>query len=255
MAGFITAISEVLMYGPEGGKYAGGEKYSSISIAGVDPTDPSKMFESLPERTLQYWPESVSDSYEIGWNFKDIPGASHALAQWASNNGRTISFDVHFHRFTRPIAHRTSAEKLKDIGDKAGPKADPSSNVDIRNEIAYLRGYCYPTYGVIGGIKGSFPPPVAILNIPGLGLNESDGSDSIFAVMTQCEVTYILCFPNGTPRHATVSLAFKQIVQKANGVEFKGWPDNYVSASQIEEEKMLVGGGRKTAKLSVGNVK
>lgn len=252
MGGIVSALSEILKYGPEGGKYAGGEKYASMSIAAVDPRDPSRMFESLPERTFQYWPESISDSYEVGWNFKDIPGASHALAQWASNNGRTISFDVHFHRFTRPIDNRTYAERAKDLTKNAGPSSDAGSNVDIRSELSYLRGYCYPTYATIGGVKGSFPPPVGILNIPGLGLNESDGSDSIFVVMTQCEITYILCFPNGVPRHATVSLSFKQIVQKSNGVYFKGWPDLY----KIEKtEGLTAGGGRTIAKLDVGKVK
>lgn len=251
MAGLASALSSLFMYGPEGGRYDGGKsRYSRISIAGIDPTDPSKIFGSLTERTFQYWPESISDSIDLGWNFKDIPGASHSLAQWSSNGGRTISFEVPLHRFTRPLSTRTSQEKVRDVIGDSGPNADSAHNVDIRNEIQYLRGYCYPTYAEIGGIKGALSPPVGILNVPNLGLNES-GGDAIFVIMTSCEVNYMLCFPDGTPRRANVSLSFKQIVQKDKKVTYKGWPDQY----KIEDdEKLAKGGGHSIVNLGIGSV-
>lgn len=257
MAGLIATLTEVMAYGPEGQGVFGGPKYAAMTIGAVDPRDPSKLYRGnvkspiLPQRTFQYWPETISDSYEIGWSFKDIPGASTALAQWASNNGRTISFEVHLHRYTRPLDSRTNKDKAMDPIKKAGPSAYPAHNVDVKNEIQYLRGYCYPTYEEIGGIKAAYPPPVTILNIPGLGLNETNGGDAIFAVMTQCDVNYLLLFADGTPRHATVSLAFRQIVQKGNAVYFKGWPNYKIDNS----EQLASGGGRYQETINVGDVK
>ncbi len=237
--GFASTLTEVIKRGPEG-QESGGYHYSSMSIAGIDPRDPTKILdlngvETLNERSFQYWPESISDTIDVGWNFKDIPGASHALAQWASNGGRTISFEVPMHRFIRPDDSRSTQEKLKDPFGASGPSSQTPidnrpHNVDIVNEIRFLRGFCYPLYEQIGDVYGAFPPPIAILNVPGLRLNESgDGADadSIFAVMTGCDVTYMLSFADGTPRRANVALTFRQVVQRSEGVVYKGWGSGF----------------------------
>ena len=222
--GFIGKLIEAIMNGPEGMEYA------SMSIAGIDPSDPAGSKILLPERSFQFWPESISDSIEVGWQFKEIPGASHSLAQWSSNGGRTISFEVRLHRFMKPVKDRTVFDTILDPFKLTGPGAEylkdmRPHNVDIDAEIRYLRAYCYPSHTEIEGGVVALPPPVACLCVPGVGLNET-GSDTIMAVMTGCDVTYNLLFPNGKPRNATISLTFKQIVQtKDRGVLWRGLGD------------------------------
>ena len=194
-----------------------------MSILGIDPMDAAGSKVLLPERSFQFWPESIQDSIEIGWNFKEIPGASHSLAQWAQNGGRTISFEVRLHRFMKPVESRSVFEKILDPMSLTGPgneylKDMRPHNVDLQAEIQYLRAFCYPSYQVADGSTMAHPPPIAMLCLPRMGLNE-DGTDVIAAVMTGCDVTYNLLFPNGVPRNATVALTFKQVVQdKARGV-------------------------------------
>lgn len=221
--GFVGKLIEAIMNGPEGAEA------SRISILGLDSTDPQGETVVLPERAFQFWPESIQDSIEIGWQFKDIPGGSHALAQWGSNNGRTISFEVRLHRFMKPVEDRTIFEKIVDPFGMTTPgqqylKDMRPHNVDVEAEIRYLRAFCYPSYAVDekSGSTISYAPPVAMLCVPGVSLNEL-GGDTILAVMTGCDVTYNLLFPNGKPRNATVALTFKQIVQRPGlGVIWRG---------------------------------
>lgn len=219
--GFIGQIVEAIMYGPEG------TEAKSMSILGLDPSDPGGTKVLLPERAFQYWPESVQDGIEIGWQTKDIPGSSHALVQWGGNNGRTITFEVRLSRMMKPVEDRSPLEfildpfKLTAPGNEYPMSARPF-NVDIESEIRFLRAFCYPSYATLDGASVSYPPPIALLCLPGMGLNE-DGSDVIAAVMTTCDVTYTLAFPNGKPRMASVSLAFRQVVQsKVDGVLWRG---------------------------------
>ncbi|MFA4971265.1 MAG: hypothetical protein WC683_01545 [bacterium] len=273
--GFIGQLVEAIMNGPEGMESA------SMSIVGIDPTDPAGSAVLLPERAFQFWPESIQDSIEVGWNFKEIPGASHALAQWNSNGGRTISFEVRLHRFMKPVEDRTVFEKILDPFGLTAPgneylKDMRPHNVDVDAEIRYLRAYCYPSYGydVADGSTVSYPPPVACLCVPGVGLNET-GGDVIYAVMTGCDVTYNLLFPNGVPRNATVALTFRQIVQtKDRGVLYRGLsigspsmyalrtpdtsyvqPSNYESAGRAAGSKVPApGAGRKPRGVNPGEV-
>ena len=262
MANFILEVIQAIMDGPEGSDYA------SMTIAGLDPLEPTKIYDPDPtakvplfaERAFQYWPESINDSIEIGWDIKSVGGGSHGLAQWTSNNGRTISFELKLSRMMKPIENRTFLEKVQAGGvypDQQSPMDVRGYNVDIRNQIAYLRAYCYPTYLNIEGVVVALPPPIAILNVPSMGLNES-GGDAIFVIMTGCDVTYTLLFPDGTPRMANVSLTFKQIVQRAEGILFKGHgsgapakyalPDSNVGAKNLNS-------GRKTSGPAAKDVK
>lgn len=247
--GVAGAIVEAIMNGPEGAEHV------AISIAGIKPDDPGKLL--LPERTFQYWPETISDTIEIGWNFKDIPGASHALAQWASNGGRTIAFEVQFSRFMKPKAEWGKESFFEKINDPIGlttpnqklPSDQRPHNVDIAAEIRYLRSFCYPTYKDVKGYTTAFPPPIAVLAIPKLELSESGpGGNVIFAVMTGCDATHTLLFPDGTPRKATVALTFKQVVQDPynQGIFFAGHGENAptkIMEGGLEEE-IAAGGAR-----------
>lgn len=211
--GVIGAVVEALMYGPEGMDFA------SMSMLGIDPVSGGTV-SGLDERTFQFWPESISDTIDIGWSFKDIPGSSYSLAQWGSNGGRTISFELQFHRFMKPkdVSDENLFEKLLDpFGANTPasefPKDNRPYNVDIAAEVKYLRAFCEPSYADVEGFTTAYPPPIAMLAIPNLELGEVNDSNVIYAIMTGCDVTYTLLFPNGTPRRATVALTFRQIIQ------------------------------------------
>jgi hypothetical protein len=215
--GIIGGIATIIMEGPEG------EKSASMTICGVDIDNPDVAKPAIPERAFQYWPDSIRDSIEIGWEFQNLPGASHAMGKWSSNGGRTISFDVTFARFMKDVDKRTTLEKLMDPFGLTKPDGDKGANVDVAGAVRYLRAYCYPFYKAGAQFVEAKPPPIAILNVPNLQLNEA-GGDAIYAVMTGCEVEYVKAFPDGTPRLATVSLTFRQVVQNVmkNSVNFIG---------------------------------
>lgn len=237
--GLVAAMYDAIANGPEGGSPA------AMSIAGLDPKDPSKIYEgenfSFAERCFQYWPETISDSIEVGWEFKNVGGASHALAQWSSNGGRTISFDVQLSRFTMPLETRSIKEKIlsayQDPGSSS-PVDNRPFNVNIRQQIRYLRGFCYPSYLEIEGVVSSLPPPIMALYCPNVGLSET-GGDLIYCVMTGCDVTYTLLFRDGTPRRATVSLTLRQVVQTAKGVLFRGFGKGAPEKYSMQEKEFL----------------
>jgi hypothetical protein len=250
--GLIANVIEAIANGPEGGPIA------SLTMAGIDPDDPSSIYKGdwfdFSERALQYWPESISDTIDVGWSFKDVGGASHSLAQWSSNGGRTISFDVRLTRLMMPKRTRSGLiENIRagfEAPDNQIPKDNRPYNVDIQEQIRFLRGFCYPTYKDIEGVVSAFPPPIMILDIPNLGLNES-GGDTIYCIMTGCDVTYNLLFRDGTPRNVTVSLTLKQIVQGHRGVKFKGFgADGAEYSMSANSEDLSPNAGRLTNKFS-----
>lgn len=191
-------------------------------MMGLDPRDGRTIV--IPERSFQWNPESIQDSLQVGWSEKQIPGGSHALMQWSGNGGRTISFDVILSRHMRYEEDFTiGSMPVGAIPAKADFRRDvvKKYNVEIRAAIAYLRSYCYPEYETQGKVGLSIPPPICLLTVPGTQLNES-GGDTIWTVVTGCDVRYRKAFPDGKPRLVTVSMTFRQIVQHPlDGVLYK----------------------------------
>ena len=206
--GILGGIAGIVMDGPTG------EKPSWLSLCGIDMIKPSASAPAIPQRALQYWPETIQDSIEVGWNFTEIPGASHALGQWGSNGGRTITLTAVLSRNMKPVNSRSLLEKVLDPFGLTKPEDDPGRNADVAAGIRYLRAFCYPYYKQNTATKAveAYPLPICLINAPGLEWSE-DGSDTIATVMTGCDVTYQLCFPDGTPRLAEVSLTLRQVVQ------------------------------------------
>jgi hypothetical protein len=197
------------------------KKHLGVSMIGID----HKGEVVIPQQAFQWWPETISDTMGIGWQFKQIPGGSHALAQWGSNNGRVFGMELKLTRSMRYLEDFQGAGPFGDVPLQAkliNPDAprNLAFNTDIRKMVRYLRAYCYPDYDANeNGI--ALPPVTCLINVPGLQLNE-DGSDTVWAVMTACDVTYQKAFRDGKPRLATVSLSFQQVVQTANdGVRYQ----------------------------------
>lgn len=177
----------------------------------------------LEERPFQWFPDTFSDSIEIGWEPKQTPGSSHAIMQWSGNGGRTFSFETLLYRNMAPIAlqqqQATVTQRLTGTALIPDPSNDDNApyNMNIESMVSWLRAFCYPTY-VEGQGFGStiitrpISPPIAILNLPNMALNE-DGSDIVYCVVTGCDVTYEKLFANGQPRVVKVNLTLKQVVQ------------------------------------------
>lgn len=171
--------------------------------------------------TLQYFPESLSDSKAISWQSKEVPGGSLPMYQWTGSGERTLSFTVQFSSDIDYLASGAlnTQQRLRSAGQE-------QYNVDIRSAIAWLRSFMLPTYS--NSPARTVPPPKVLLYIPNSGIGVAGGinnltatqPDAIVCVMTQCEVTWDHFFPSGAPRMASVSLGFAQVPQYKGVVSF-----------------------------------
>lgn len=241
MLGLPGRIIDAIMNGPEN------QAPAALSLAGLSPVDGRIC---IQERAFQFWPETITEEPEIGWQFKEIPGLAHPLAQWTQNGGRSFTFEVPLSRFMRPWGEGLSPSKLLSLGlnkpDAKVPIDNRPMNISVKEQIQWLRQFYLPNYVSqdVSGIMAtvSQPPPIAMLCMPSMGINEN-GGDVIWAVMTQCSVSYILLFPSGEPRLATVNLGFKQIIQDpVNGIVLKS-RDLY-NTDITKESNIAKAGGR-----------
>lgn len=201
----IVGLATALIEGPE-------PKLASMTLEGFDEDGTS----ILEERAFQFWPETVSDTINISYVDKIIPGGSHPIKQWVNNAGRTISFSILIARDIKP-------KELLPFGVDlvVNPTTDDNYpfNHDVRQDIAYLRAFCYPTYDNSTGVTIAKPPPICLLKAEGLNWSRF-GDDYIECVMTSCSVNYLRTFNEGFPRMATVDLSFAEIAQSGGGVFF-----------------------------------
>jgi hypothetical protein len=198
-----------------------------MSMMGIHPETGEMV---LPEHAFQWMPDSFTDNIAVGWEEKTLPGMSTAIMQWSSNGGRSFSFEAVFYRQMLPEEQQRNLLGATALGAvigavggaaaTAGQTVNPNStdnepfNVNIEYMVSWLRAFCYPSYTLTANGTAMRPiaPPIALLNIPNMALNE-DGSDVVFCVMTECGVTYEKLFPNGQPRSVKVSIGLKQVVQ------------------------------------------
>lgn len=210
--------------------FGASSKLETMSIAPLHPRT-GKLLDD--EVAFQFWPETIQDDIEIGWDFKEIAGASHSLAEWTSNGGRSLSFEV-------PIV-RTMLYP-NDQPSFAGLRADPQEglhemrryNENVEGFIRYMRAMCYPIEenGVV------ISPPFVALHCPNMRLNE-DGTDLFYCVMTDCSITYERLFNNGTISVAKMSLGFKQIVQVKDGEPYQYAYFDTLKKAQLDENRSI----------------
>jgi len=185
---------------------------------------------ALPVSTFpfQYFPETWSDSQEVNYNARDIPGGSMPIQQWINSGARVISFQAAFTCDVDLVAQgETQQLTIFNLLKSAGVQR---RNVDLRTVQTYLRTYRLPTYGgeADTGAPLTLPPPKCVLTIPRSGIGLIGGAingdnplpDSIVSYMTQCEFNVMACFPSGLPRVMTADLAFTQTPQLAGTVQF-----------------------------------
>lgn len=178
---------------------------------------------------FQFWPETVQDGHQGGWNSKSIPGGSHPLYHWTSGEGRPISFTAVFATDT-PAPHSPNAGMT---GSSLG-----LYDLDIRTAISWLRWFRYPHYDEGGAAHA---PVKALLVLPESKIGH-DGTDYVVVEMDGCDITYQEFFSSGQPRIAEVALSFHETVQHSGRTRFhdradmatSGDVDLYLSVDGID---------------------
>lgn len=192
--------------------FAGNEPMEPMSIMGVSSSDGRVLIE---EAAFQYFPESIQDSIEIGWEFTTLPATSHGLAHWTQNGGRTISFEVNL---ARDMQFNPKPHAFLSADPKATGVKEYNGNPDYM--IKLLRAFTHPEQSSDGSVLS---PPLAYVSIPGSAIS-ARGEDVFVGVMTSCEVNYKRLSPDsngrGFTRLASVNLSFKEVIQdpRAPGV-------------------------------------
>lgn len=192
---------------------AGDNRLPQMSIMGVSSSNGTVL---LDETVFQYWPESISDSIEIGWEFSALPATSHGLAHWTQNGGRTISFEV---TFARDMQYDPKPHAFLQANPDTDGVKQYNGNPDYM--IKYLRAFAYPEKKPDGTVLS---PPIAFVNLSGSKIG-AYGDDVFAGVMTSCEVAYKRISTDqsgeGFTRLATINLSFKEVIQNpANPGEF-----------------------------------
>jgi hypothetical protein len=181
------------------------ERLPPMTIMGVSSSTGEVLIE---ETAFQYMPESIADSLEIGWEFKNAPATSHGLAHWTQNGGRSITFEV---TFGRDMQYTPKAHAFLTADPNATGVREYNGNPDYM--IKLLRSFCYPERQSDGTVLS---PPIAYVNLVGSSIGVR-GEDMFIGVMTSCEVTYKRISGDGAgggyTRLATASLGFKEVVQ------------------------------------------
>ncbi len=214
---------------------------SNVAIIELDKDDKIANTATAALR-FQYYPESLSDSKQVNYQRRDIPGASLPLYQWINSGERLLSFQAVFTSDVdlgvKASSNPTLIQRLSNVGQE-------NRNVDIRSAIIWLRRFVLPTYSNslvsdVGTLIAQAPRKlILVLSGSGVGLSgggleasasAKSGDDGITAIMTQCDVMYESFFPSGLPRIATVQLAFAQIAQLGGYIHFPGATDSMNAA-------------------------
>lgn len=158
---------------------------------------------------LPFFPESLSDTKAVNWDSMELPGGSHPLYQFVSGGERTFSFVAKLLRETKPIS---GYNNIDGPIDRRSP-----FNIDINKAVRFLRSCMYPRYEK-STVRSA---PICKVKIGGTNFDKkSNGLINCF--MTQCDVEVTKWWDDAktTPRVAEVSLAFTEIINVFNSVEY-----------------------------------
>lgn len=158
--------------------------------------------QNVPQwRKFQYFPETIADTKQVGYQPKEIPGGSLPLYQWSNSGERTISFTA---VFTTDVDHLLAKETIDfsftggttSIGSALGDQTLPSGteerlrtvdgavnasytrlqaageqdrNPFIPGMLIWLRRFMLPRYGDNAeiGVPITQPPRKLLLHMPG----------------------------------------------------------------------------------------
>lgn len=168
---------------------------------------------------FQYWPQSLTDDYQVDYAEHKIPGGSHPLYQWVGGGGRTITFEAIFTSELNTM--RSSGQSPLTAAAQAASAAlasfVPSADftTDVGAALARIRSWMLPSYDTGGRLGNTDPPKILTLVFPNTKLGGS--TDMIDVILRSAPIQIESWFPNGQPRVATVNLQFNEIVQVSGG--------------------------------------
>ena len=207
-------------------------------------------------RKFQYFPESFSDTKQVNYQTKDVPGGSLPLYQYSGSGSRVIAFTAQFSTDVDHLANQQTVDFNAPVGANMGDQTLPVNtttrirtidgavesaytrlsaegvrdrNPYIPGMLVWLRRFLFPRYGENSeiGVPLTKPPHKLLLNIPGSEIELYGGTDGfsvrgggILCIMTQCDITIDAMFPSGNIRSATVNLSFAESAQRAGAVRF-----------------------------------
>lgn len=230
--------------------------------------DDSGHYDLKTIRAFQYFPESIRDSKGGEYVEKTVIGSSHPIYQWLHGSRRAISFET-----ILSTDYRNEKEKEKELSlsgilqeasswiknpvsaaiatyrpnnDSYNPDGTQGRNVNIADGIAWFRSKLYPTYKDNEKVK---PPPKLFLVLEGTQIASYVGSyktGGIPCIMSSCDVTYNAFFQDGTPRLATLSMEFLEIVQLG-----KSWSWVSRSSFNANDNKYQYGKGEKPKGIGI----
>lgn len=223
-----------------------GERKAECAILELDDQDKPTGNDYL---AFQYFPETIQDTKAVNYAHKEIPGGSLPLYQWVSGGERVISFQAVFSADVDILSDPKAFQTLV-------TKGYVRRNVDIRTALLWLRRFQMPRYGTVQqlGVPLTQAPRKLVLRIQNSGIGLTGGevstavtsnsaqaviskagdsgselgllTDSLIAIMMQCQVQYESFFPSGLPRLAVVQLSFAQTAQVAGAVSFPAATEN-----------------------------
>ena len=206
------------------GKSSLRDEPARVTIAPLD--DNGDIDTEIGIRSLQFYPESLSEQQAANWQSTQIAGLIRPHQQWVSGGERTFSFDAHFYRDFR-------GEISKDVDEDR-------TNVDIDAALTWLSILCSPSYGAINGVNAAKAPPVLWVHFEGmlLGYNKiSNREEGIYCVMTDLSIERKNWFHDGVLRHATASMSFTEILQIGQNIFPYGRKDMIVHSSNYKRGK------------------
>ena len=175
---------------------------SEVYLTELGDDDRPELAAGVPQwRKFQYFPESISDTKQVGYQPKEVPGGSVPLYQWTGSGERTIAFTA---VFSTDVDHMAAQETidfsvgggLASVGGTSGDQTLPPGTTErlrsvdgavdatytrlqaagvrdrnpyIPGMLVWLRRFLIPRYGENAevGVPITKPPHKLLLNIPG----------------------------------------------------------------------------------------
>jgi hypothetical protein len=164
------------------------------------------------ERSMQWFPESLQETGGADWDEKKIPGGSHPLYNYQGGQGRSFSFTLVLTSDEDPELGTMSSGKDNAYGVR---------NLDIRQELGWVRSLCAAMYNSAEGGLRVAPPPVVRLRVENIGWGADNGAE-VYCLFQTYDIAYEKLWPSNYPRLVTVSLQCVETVQESGKIQFLG---------------------------------
>ena len=165
---------------------------------------------------LEFWPSSLSDTKDVNYEVKSIPGSSIPIRHWVSSGERRLSFTVVLVCEIDPGQNLglSGGVAVPIVSSQLGKHIQQYSStsrgiVDIDKAARWIHSFLYPArYHRNDG--HAIPPRKIMVVFPGTQLDEKGGRGLLGQVIS-CPTEIKSWFPSGAPRFATIELTIAQI--------------------------------------------